>query len=72
MQQALESSELYNLEMHDFIKDEKLLFIRQGKGKKDRILPLGEHIFSRLLYYIEKVRPKLVRKKAVKYIIYQA
>ena len=65
---GLRSSELFNLEIQDFIKDEKLLFIRQGKGKKDRILPFGESTFATLLYYIQKVRPKLVRKKAVRYI----
>ena len=65
---GIRASELFNLEIQDFIKDEKLLFIRQGKGKKDRVLPLGETIFLNLLYYLEKVRPKLIRKKAVRYI----
>jgi len=65
---GLRASELFNLELNDFNKDEKFIFIRQGKGKKDRIIPLGENVFTNLLDYIEKIRPKLVIKKAVKYI----
>lgn len=69
---GLRSGELYRLEVPDFIKDEKILFIRQGKGKKDRITPLGDNIYSRFLYYMEKVRPKLLKKKRVKYIFFKA
>ena len=65
---GIRANELFNLEIQDFIKDEKFLFIRQGKGKKDRVVPLGERGFLTLGYYIEKVRPKLLEKKRVKYL----
>jgi len=65
---GLRSGELFNLELQDFVNDEKLLFVRHGKGKKDRVVPLGESTFTALHYFIRKVRPKLVRKKAVKNI----
>lgn len=66
---GLRSRELMNLEVEDFIKDEKLLLVRQGKGRKDRLVPLGKSLFNLLLYYVEKTRPRLVRKKKVKYLL---
>ena len=65
---GIRSRELFNLEMQDFIKDEKLIFIHQGKGKKDRILPLGHNAYDCLLKYVERIRSKLVRKKGIKNI----
>jgi len=44
--------ELANLDVYDVDKGRETLLVRQGKGKKDRMLPLGE----RALYWIEKYR----------------
>ena len=44
--------ELVNLELYDVDKERETLLIRQGKGHKDRLLPLGE----RALYWVDKYR----------------
>lgn len=35
-------------------------FLRQGKGKRDRLIPMGERAFSRVRRYLEEAQPKLV------------
>ncbi len=63
---GIRARELCNLELTDIFLDEKMIFIRNGKGKKDRILPLGETPVKYLAEYIKKIRPKysrLPRKK---------
>ena len=63
---GIRARELCNLELTDIFLDEKMLFIRNGKGKKDRILPLGETPIKYIAEYIKKIRPKysrLPRKK---------
>ena len=55
--------ELLNLELSDFLREEKMLFIRNGKGKKDRILPLGKNIAESLIRYLKETRPKLVNRR---------
>ena len=44
--------ELVNLDIYDVDRNRETLLIREGKGKKDRMLPLGE----RALYWVEKYR----------------
>ena len=65
---GIRSSELINLDVNDFVKEEKLLFIRNGKGKKDRLVPLGESAYNFLIRYVEKIRKKLVKRKRRKYL----
>ncbi len=36
------------------------MFIRQGKGKKDRVLPIGERAVAWTVHYLEHVRPELM------------
>lgn len=39
-------------------------FIRVfGKGNKERIVPLGEHLIGILKYYVQEVRPNLLKKQ---------
>jgi len=38
-----------------------LLTVTQGKGKKDRVIPLGDHAIQWIKRYLEVVRPKLMR-----------
>ena len=42
--------ELMNLEIYDVDKERETLLIREGKGKKDRMLPLGQ----RALYWVNR------------------
>ena len=35
------------------------MFVRQGKGKKDRMIPMGERAFGWVQRYLEEGRPSL-------------
>jgi len=52
--------ELVKLCLCDINKEKETVFIHQGKGKKDRIVPLGERALSWVLLYMEAVRPRLL------------
>lgn len=55
-------AELCNLTIYDADLQGKMLRINQGKGRKDRVVPLGRHAIRFLREYISKVRPHLTRK----------
>jgi len=57
---GMRKSEVINLELYDIDFDEKKIFIRQGKGRKDRIIPMSKNAGLYLREYIEKVRPVLL------------
>ncbi|MFC1929056.1 tyrosine-type recombinase/integrase [Chloroflexota bacterium] len=54
---GLRIGELVNLKMDDVHMDEGYLKV-MGKGKKERIVPIGKFVQVELLHYIEKVRPQ--------------
>ncbi|MGA2141355.1 MAG: tyrosine-type recombinase/integrase [Brevinematales bacterium] len=60
---GIRARELMNLDVSDFLKEERMLFIRNGKGQKDRIVPLGPNVYEYLKRYLSQVRPKLARRK---------
>lgn len=49
--------ELIRLQIFDLDIDRQTLMIREGKMKKDRILPIGERALAWLRKYLEEVRP---------------
>jgi len=49
---GLRKSEAHNLMISDVDLDKKLLFIRQAKGNKDRLIPITENIKNRLQTFI--------------------
>ncbi len=55
-------SELCNLTIYDADLQGKMVRINQGKGRKDRVVPLGKHAIRFLREYISKVRHHLTRK----------
>ena len=59
---GIRRSELVRLKLEDLDLEAGTLVIRQGKGKKDRMLPLGERAAAWLAKYIEEVRPRQVRE----------
>ena len=59
---GIRKSELINLQIYDIDFEEKKLFIKQGKGKKDRIVPFGRVVGNFLQEYIENVRPILLEE----------
>jgi integrase/recombinase XerD len=55
---GLRRSELLNLTLKDILSDRNLLFIRQSKGKKDRMVPISLKIIEMLREYYKAYKPK--------------
>ncbi len=55
---GLRRSELLNLTFKDIQSDRGLLFIKQSKGKKDRIVPISDKIIEMLRAYYKQYLPK--------------
>ncbi len=58
---GIRRSELLNLNLYDLDFEGGLLRINQGKGRKDRIVPLGRVAMHFLKEYLEKARPIFLR-----------
>ena len=54
---GIRRQELINLKLHDINTGAEILAIRQGKGRKDRFIPIGERALQWIKTYQEKVRP---------------
>jgi len=52
--------ELVNLRTYDLDIDRGTLIVRQGKGKKDRMIPIGDRAMAWIDKYITEVRPTLL------------
>lgn len=57
---GIRRSELVNLLVHDLDLNRETLFVRLGKGKKDRVVPIGERAIAWIAKYLYEVRPRLV------------
>jgi integrase/recombinase XerD len=55
---GLRRGELLSLEIKDIDFDRKMLHIRQGKGRKDRYVPIGELTLRGVKTYLETENPK--------------
>jgi integrase/recombinase XerD len=55
---GLRRGELLNLTLKDIQSDRNLLFIRQSKGKKDRLVPLSMKLLDLLRSYYKIYKPK--------------
>jgi integrase/recombinase XerD len=55
--------ELVNLSVHSLDAERGTVMIRQGKGKKDRMIPIGERALAWVEAYKERARPELVSGK---------
>jgi integrase/recombinase XerD len=53
--------ELLKLRLYHVDKKHGLVTIREGKGKRDRVVPIGERALSWLEKYLTEVRPDLVK-----------
>ncbi|MBM3431613.1 MAG: hypothetical protein FJX92_01240 [Bacteroidetes bacterium] len=56
---GLRRGELLNIKPTDIQSDRGLLFIRQAKGKKDRVVPIPATLLEQLRSYYVAYRPKL-------------
>ena len=57
---AMRCGELAALEIYDLSAERGVITIRQGKGRKDRVVPVGERALSWIAKYLLDVRPELV------------
>jgi len=57
---GIRRTELCHLQLHDIALSRKTLMVREGKGGKDRLLPIGERAVQWLERYLLTVRPTLI------------
>jgi integrase/recombinase XerD len=57
---ALRRAEIAGLDLYDLDTAGELVRVRQGKGRKDRYVPVGAHALEALRRYIHQARPELV------------
>jgi len=57
---GMRRSELCRLELHDLSFSRKTVFVRQGKGGKDRLIPVGERALRWISHYVNEVRDQLL------------
>jgi integrase/recombinase XerD len=53
-------SELISLRLYDIDAERGTVMVRQGKGLKDRVIPIGERALGWIARYLDEVRPSLV------------
>jgi len=63
---GLRCSEVRNIKVNDLDFHRATLHVRQGKGKKDRYVPLGNYLVIALKHFIEIYRPQTWLFNAVK------
>jgi integrase/recombinase XerD len=51
-----------SLELSDILHDRKLLYVRRGKGYKERYVPIAEKSYQDIQLYIEQGRPELLQR----------
>lgn len=56
---GLRRSECSALELRDWDPELSGLWVRQGKGQKDRLQPVGSFLSSRIQEYVHVIRPRL-------------
>jgi integrase/recombinase XerD len=57
---GIRRSELAALKVTDVDSARGTVFVRQGKGRKDRFVPIGERALAWIQKYLDEVRPDLV------------
>jgi integrase/recombinase XerD len=57
---GLRRRELCQLALYDLDAERGTLSVRQGKGRKDRMIPIGDRAVAWIDRYLDEVRPRLV------------
>ena len=57
---AMRRAELAGLRLHDLDTERELIMIRCGKGKRDRMVPIGRRALDWVTAYLDNVRPELL------------
>ena len=58
---GLRSAEAVGLDLGDVDFEQELVHVRNGKGAKDRVVPLGEEAANLVARYLREARPQLAR-----------
>lgn len=61
---AIRLDELLALEIYDVDFKDKVICIRKGKGRRQRVVPLGETQSRFLKEYLEKIRPRYAKRNS--------
>jgi integrase/recombinase XerD len=56
---AIRRSELCRLQLNDLMADRALIAVRQGKGRKDRVVPVGSRALTWIDRYLNQARLQL-------------
>jgi integrase/recombinase XerD len=59
---GLRRMELLHLKLYDVDQKHGLVTVREGKGKRDRVVPIGERALAWLDMYLNTLRPEIVRE----------
>jgi len=59
---GLRRMELLHLKLYDVDQKHGLITVREGKGKRDRVVPIGERALTWLDMYLNTLRPEIVRQ----------
>jgi len=59
---GLRRMELLHLKLYDVDQKHGLITVREGKGKRDRVVPIGERALAWLDMYLNTLRPEIVRQ----------
>jgi integrase/recombinase XerD len=51
--------EMTNLQVHDVDPDRGTVMIREGKGRRDRLIPIGDRALAWIAKYLNEVRPQI-------------
>lgn len=57
---GIRRAELVKLKIYDVDMHRQTLMVREGKGKRDRVVPLGERALAWIQKYLDQSRPNLV------------
>lgn len=60
---GLRRAEVAALGLFDVDAGRGTIWVRQGKGRKDRVVPIGERALAWVLKYVEEARPQLALSK---------
>jgi integrase/recombinase XerD len=59
---GLRRMELLHLKLYDVDQKHGLVTVREGKGKRDRVVPIGERALAWLDMYLNTLRPEIVSR----------
>jgi integrase/recombinase XerD len=69
---GMRRTELVKLTLYDVDLEAGIVTIREGKGRKDRVIPIGERAVAWLDKYLDQARPKLVVEPDEMYVFLAA